>query len=89
MSSSKDVFVRIDPDLRASVEALLSDGESFDSFVHEAVRACVERRSLHREFLAAALARRASGSDLGRYLDAEEVISRLENILARASAKGS
>lgn len=87
MSSSKQVVVRVDAQLLGSIEALLEDGESLNCFVHEAISAAVERRARQREFLTNGLARREESSRNGCYVEAEEVISRLEKILANASAK--
>ncbi|WP_445145022.1 hypothetical protein [Dyella sp. Tek66A03] len=87
MSSSKHVLIGLDAELRGSVEAILNDGESLKCFVREAVRVGVERRKRQREFLTEALARREQRLSDGCYVEAEEVISRLENILKSASAK--
>ena len=47
--------VRVEPELRAEVESLLSEGETVSEFVEASVRATVLRRRNQAEFIARGL----------------------------------
>ena len=47
--------IRVQPDFRAEVEAVLADGETLSQFVEASVRASVERRRVQAEFIARGL----------------------------------
>jgi len=44
--------VRVDPEFRAEVESVRSEGESLSEFVEASARASVERRRAQAEFMA-------------------------------------
>jgi len=78
--------LRVEPELRRQVEALLAPGETLSTFVEQAVRANVERRAADQAFAARALASREASRASGSYHPAAEVIRQLafRNTAARA-----
>lgn len=79
--------VRVEPDFRAEVEAVLADGETLSEFVETAVRASVERRRLHAEFIARGLRSRDEARRTGDYVDADRVLTGLQRKLDAARGK--
>jgi Arc/MetJ-type ribon-helix-helix transcriptional regulator len=76
--------VRVEPDFRAEVEAALAEGESLSEFVETSVRAQMERRRMQGEFIARGLRSRDEARRTGEYVDADAMITRLEDKLAAA-----
>ncbi len=76
--------LRVEPRLRRSVELVLRDGESLSAFVEAAVRESVERRRNAAEFLARGIAAGAAADEAGSWVDAPDVLARLEKRLGRA-----
>ncbi|HMN77181.1 MAG TPA: YlcI/YnfO family protein [Burkholderiaceae bacterium] len=76
--------VRIEPDLRQELEAVLGEGESISAFVAGAVRGAVAYRRARSDFLASGEAAWAEYQRTGQARTAEEVFDRLE---ARISAR--
>jgi len=76
--------VRVEPDFRAEVEAVLVDGESLSEFVEAAVRAGVERRRVQVEFIARGLRSRDEARRTGDYVDVDVVLSGLQRKLDAA-----
>ncbi|MGQ3050729.1 MAG: YlcI/YnfO family protein [Roseateles sp.] len=76
--------VRVEPDFRAEVEAVLAEGESLSEFVEASVRAQMERRRMQGEFIARGLRSRDEARRTGEYVDADAMITRLEGKLAAA-----
>ena len=68
--------VRVEPDFRAEVEAVLADGETLSEFVEASVRASVERRRIQAEFIARGLRSRDEARRTGEYVDADVVLAR-------------
>ena len=66
--------IRVEPDFRAKVEAVLSEGETLSQFVEASVRASVERRRMQAEFIARGLRSRDEAHRTGDYVDADVVI---------------
>jgi hypothetical protein len=79
--------VRVEPDFRAEVEAVLADGETLSEFVEAAVRAGVERRRLHAEFVARGLRSRDEARRTGDYVDADRALEALQRKLDAARAR--
>lgn len=79
--------VRVDPELRRSAEQVLEDGESLSSFVESSIRSEIAHRRMHAEFVSRGLASRASARQHGRYVEASEVLGKLEARLRAASSK--
>ena len=70
--------IRVEPDFRAEVEAVLAEGETLFQFVEASVRACVERSRMQAEFVARGLRSRDEARRTGDYVDADVVISNLQ-----------
>lgn len=81
--------LRVEPEFRGAIEQLLEDGESLSSFVEQSLRESVERRKLNAEFLRRGLWSRDQAQRTQRYVDGDQVIGRLETMLAQAKAGGS
>lgn len=81
--------LRVDPELRHAAESVLLEGESLSSFVEQSIRASIERRRLHGEFIARGLASRDEARHSGEYFSAEEVYDELDAALRTAEAKAA
>lgn len=79
--------IRVEPDFRAEVEAVLAEGETLSQFVEASVRASVERRRLQSEFIARGLRSRDEARRTGNYVEADEVIDGLQRKLDAARAR--
>ena len=79
--------IRVEPDFRAEVEAVLADGETLSQFVEASVRASVERRRVQAEFLARGLRSRDEARRTGDYVDADVVIDGLQRKLDAARTR--
>ena len=79
--------VRVDPDFRAEVEAVLADGETLSEFVETSVRASVERRRVQAEFIARGLRSRDEARRTGEYVDADLVLEGLQRKLDAARVR--
>jgi hypothetical protein len=79
--------VRVEPEFRAEMEAVLGEGESMSEFVEASVRAGVERRRVQAEFIARGLHSRDEARRTGEYVDADAVVERLQHKLDVARAR--
>lgn len=79
--------VRVEPDFRAEVEAVLADGETLSEFVEASIRANVERRRVQAEFIARGLRSRDEARRTGEYVDADVVLEGLQRKLDAARAR--
>lgn len=79
--------VRVDPEFRAEVEALLGEGETLSEFVEASVRATVQRRRVQAEFIARGLRSRDEAQRTGDYVDADVVIEQLQRKLDAARTR--
>jgi hypothetical protein len=79
--------VRVEPDFRAEVEAVLADGETLSEFVEASVRGSVERRRVQAEFIARGLRSRDEARRTGEYVDADVVVKGLQRKLDTARAQ--
>lgn len=79
--------VRVEPDFRAEVEAVLADGETLSEFVEASVRASVERRRVQAEFIARGLRSRDEARHSGEYVDADLALEGLQSKLNAARAR--
>lgn len=52
MKTTTSPSIRVEPDFRAEVEAVLTEGEMLSQFVEASVRASLERRRMQAEFIA-------------------------------------
>lgn len=76
--------IRVEPDFRAEVEAVLAEGETLSQFVEASVRASVERRRMQAEFIARGLRSRDEARRTGDYVDADVVLGNLQRKLDAA-----
>lgn len=79
--------IRVEPELRADVESVLTDGETLSQFVEAAVRTGVERRRVDAAFIARGLAARDAAMASGDWVDADVVLQALERKVAAARTK--
>ena len=75
--------IRVKPDFRAEVEAVLVQGESLTEFVENAVRETVLKRKNHAEFVRRGIAAIEETKGMGG-VPADLVIAKLEAKLAAA-----
>ena len=87
MKTSTLPSLRVDPELRKAAEDILDDGQTFSSFIEEAVRHEVQRRKIRRDFLKKALAAEAEAEATGTYYSAEQVLEELREIIDKAEEK--
>jgi hypothetical protein len=79
--------VRVEPEFRAEMEAVLAEGESMSEFVEASVRAGVERRRVQAEFVARGLRSRDEARRTADYVDADVVADGLQRKLDAARAR--
>jgi len=79
--------VRVEPDFRDEVEAVLADGETLSEFVEACVRAGVERRRVQAELVARGLRSRDDARRTGDYVDADVVLDGLQRKLDAACVR--
>ncbi|NRF70985.1 hypothetical protein HLB44_28665 [Aquincola sp. S2] len=70
--------VRVEPELRAELDAVLSANETLSEFVEEAVRRAVEHRRVQAAFLAHGEAAWLEFQRTGRAVNADEVLGKLQ-----------
>lgn len=79
--------LRVDSELRAAAESVLLKGETLSGFVLDAVRRNIERRTTQREFLERGLTARDAARETGEYVEADEMLARLDATLVRERAR--
>jgi hypothetical protein len=80
---------RVEPELRAAAESVLREGETLSAFVENSVRAQIDYRRTHDEFIARGLASLEEAKRTGIYYTSEEVLGELKSMLdaKRAESK--
>jgi predicted transcriptional regulator len=78
--------IRVKPELRSEVQALLNSDESLSEFVETSVRESVRRRRNQVEFLARGMASLENAMRTDDYVDADVLIASLERKLSAAKA---
>jgi len=78
--------IRVKPELRIEIEALLNDNESLSGFVEASVRESVQRRRNQVEFMARGMASLENARRTDDYVDADVLIGQLERKLVAAKA---
>ena len=76
--------IRVRPELRAEVEALLGEGESLSEFVESSVMESVRRRRNQVEFVVRGITSLENAKLTDNYVDPEVLVKRLERKLAVA-----
>lgn len=79
--------LRVAPELREAAENVLREGETLSGFVEAALRAQIEQRQLHEQFIARGLASRDRARETGRYVTAGAALAGLEARLDKAKKK--
>lgn len=79
--------LRVAPELRRAIEAVLEEGETLSAFMLGAVAKQAEVRREQLEFVNKALARSRAAERTGDHVRGEVVFKRLERVLARAKRK--
>lgn len=69
--------LRVEPQLRQDAEELLEAGESLSQFIETALRSQIALRKANTEFLARGLASRDKARQTGCYVQAEDVLEKL------------
>lgn len=87
MKSATIPSLRVEPELRQAAESVLREGETLSSFMEESLRAGIQHRKIHREFIARGLAARDESRRTGEYHSSEDVFNELSGMLAQAVAK--
>lgn len=87
MKTASIPSVRVEPELRAEVEAMLGEGETLSEFVETSIREKVERRRVHEEFIARGLRSRDQARLTGDYVDADVVVAKLQRKLDAARSQ--
>jgi predicted transcriptional regulator len=78
--------IRVKPELRSEVQALLNSNESLSEFVETSVRESVRRRRNQVEFIARGMASLENAKRTDDYVDADVLIASLERKLSAAKA---
>lgn len=79
--------VRVEPELREEVEQLLGERESLSEFVEAAVRSAVRQRQNQAEFVARGLRSLRRARQTGTYVEAHDVLRKLDGKLLSAKAR--
>ncbi len=87
MKSATFLPVRVAPELRRSAEQVLEEGESLSGFVEQSIRGEIAHRRLQAEFVDRGLASRASARLHGRYVEAPQVLEKLETRICIAKGQ--
>jgi len=86
MKTSTIPSVRVEPEFRAEIEAVLTEGETLSEFVETSVRVSVERRRIQAQFIDRGLRSRDEARLTGDYVDADVVLEGLQRKLDAALA---
>ena len=84
MKSATIPALRIEPKLRQAVERSLNNDETLSSFTEQALREQIKRRKDQDEFIARGLESLDKARQSGEYYSAEDVLSGLDAMLAKA-----
>ena len=76
--------VRVAPEFRQELEAVLQEGETMSQFVESAVRSVVEKRKQQAEFVRRGIAAIQDTQRTGAGVPADEVLARLQARLEAA-----
>ena len=76
--------LRVNDEVRVAAEAALMEGETLSAFMLEAIQFNIQRRTLQQEFIARGLAARDEARRTDKYVLADEMLARLDKILAHS-----
>ena len=69
--------LRVDPEFREEVEAVLEEGESLSEFVEASIRSSVQRRRDNAEFIARGIRALDAVNSTGVWIDADDMLATL------------
>lgn len=78
--------VRVLPEFRTEIESLLHQGETLSEFLQNAVQDSVQRRRNQQEFIRRGMVSLEHARLTDAYVDADDLLARLERKLADARA---
>ncbi len=81
MKTASFPSLRVEPELREAAESVLRDGETLTSLIETSVREAIQRRRVHKEFIARGLRSRDDAERTGIYHSADSVHSELQQRL--------
>lgn len=87
MKSATFPSLRTTPELRQAAEQMLGEGETLSSFVEQAIRESIARRQHQQEFIARGLLSRDDARLSSKYVSADTVIEKLEQMLTNAKVR--
>lgn len=87
MKSASIPQIRIEPTLRAELEAVLSEGETLSAFVESSVRRAIEYRRVQVDFHARGEAAWNEFQRTGESFSTEEVLATLRQTTAKRRAE--
>ena len=73
--------LRVEPELRHSVESVLEEGETLSGFVEQAIRQSVAYRQAEQAFIERGLRARDQARQTERYVEASAVVEQLQSML--------
>ncbi len=79
--------VRVNPALLEAAEGVLEQDESLSSFVEHCILMQIERRRARLDFIEHGAASRKLALISGEYVEADEVLRELDELLAQAEKK--
>ncbi|MDP3500075.1 MAG: YlcI/YnfO family protein [Myxococcales bacterium] len=79
--------IRVDPELKKTLEAVLEPGETLSSFLLQAAVKSAEVRQAQQEYVARAEARSRAAQRTGRSVPASTVYKRLDRVLMSAKKR--
>ncbi|MCF8383798.1 MAG: prevent-host-death protein [Chlorobium sp.] len=89
MKSASLPSLRVEPELRKAVEAVLQEGETLSTFIESSLRANIERWLNQKEFIDRGLASRDRARQSNSYIDAESVIGELRGMHEKAGKRSA
>jgi len=84
LKSTTFLFIRVDPELRQTVEKVLRDGETLSGFVEQSIQEQVQRCNLRQEFIDRGFRSGESARKSGEYYTTEQVLAELDDVLKKA-----
>lgn len=87
MKSATIPSLRVDPDLRQAAESVLQEGETLSSFIEQSLRLNIDHRRMQQAFIARGLASRDEAQRTGKYFAADQVLSELDEMYAKAKTR--
>ena len=87
MNSAAIPAILVESELRAEVEKLLVEGESMSALVEAAVRSAIRERKSQGDFLARGVRSLARAKQTGSYVEADDVLRKLDEKVTAAKTR--